>query len=84
MIAYSAARRTKEIGIRVALGARPGAVVRLVMRQGLVVALAGLLAGSRSPAWSPPRQARMISGVLYRVSVSDPFVGVAAVVLLTV
>ena len=45
VIAYSVARRTKEIGIRVALGARPGAVVGLVMRQGLLVAVAGLLVG---------------------------------------
>ncbi len=47
VIAYSVARRTREIGIRIALGARPGAVVGLVMRQGLLVAVAGLLAGVR-------------------------------------
>ena len=47
VIAYSVARRTKEIGIRVALGARPGAVVGLVMRQGLLVAVAGLAGGLR-------------------------------------
>ena len=85
VIAYSVARRTKEIGIRVALGARPGAVVRLVMRQGLVVALAGLLAGVAVTSMVAVLAARMISGVLYRVSVSDPFSwGGAAVVLLTV
>ena len=46
VIAYSVARRTKEIGIRVALGARPGTVVGLVMRQGLLVAVAGLAAAA--------------------------------------
>src|SRR4029077_2358582 len=45
VIAYSVARRTREIGIRVALGARPGEVVGLVMRQGLLVAVAGLIGG---------------------------------------
>jgi ABC-type antimicrobial peptide transport system permease subunit len=85
VIAYSVARRTKEIGIRVALGARPGAVVGLVMRQGLVVALAGLLAGVAVTSMVAVLAARMISGILYRVSVSDPFSwGGAAVVLLTV
>jgi predicted permease len=85
VMAYSVARRTKEIGIRVALGARPGTVVGLVMRQGLVVALAGLLAGVAVTSMVAVLAARMISGVLYRVSVSDPFSwGGAAVVLLIV
>ena len=85
VIAYSVARRTREIGIRVALGARPGAVVRLVMRQGLVVAVAGLLAGGAVTGVVAFLAAREISGVLYRVSVGDPFSwGGAAVLLLTV
>jgi predicted permease len=85
VIAYSVARRTKEIGIRVALGARPGAVVRLVMRQGLVVAAAGLLAGGAVTAVVAFLAARMASGVLYGVSVGDPFSwGGAAVLLLAV
>ncbi|HUH17211.1 MAG TPA: ABC transporter permease, partial [Methylomirabilota bacterium] len=46
VIAYSVARRTREIGIRMALGARPGSVLGLVLRQGLTVALTGLAIGS--------------------------------------
>ena len=82
VIAYSVARRTKEIGIRVALGARPGAVVRLVMRQGMLVAAAGLVAGVAVTGVVAILFARMIAGVLYRVSVGDPFSWIGAAALL--
>jgi ABC-type antimicrobial peptide transport system permease subunit len=82
VIAYSVARRTKEIGIRVALGARPRAVVGLVMRQGLLVAVAGLIAGCAATAVVVILGAKMLAGVLYRVSASDPFSWVAAALIL--
>jgi ABC-type antimicrobial peptide transport system permease subunit len=82
VIAYSVARRTKEIGIRVALGARPRAVVGLVMRQGLLVAVAGLIAGCAATAVVAILGAKMLAGVLYRVSASDPFSWVAAALIL--
>ncbi|MGH9139945.1 MAG: ABC transporter permease [Vicinamibacterales bacterium] len=82
VIAYSVARRTKEIGIRVALGARPGTVVGLVMRQGLLVAIAGLTVGAALSAAVAVIAARMIAGVLYRVSVVDPFSWIGAGLLL--
>jgi predicted permease len=79
VIAYSVARRTREIGIRVALGARPGEVVGLVMRQGLLVAVAGLIGGGLLAAIA----ARAIAGVLYGVGSADPvsWLGAAAVLL---
>jgi predicted permease len=80
VIAYSVARRTREIGIRVALGAQPGAVVGLVMRQGLIVALAGLITGSLLAAVA----ARVIAGALYGVSAADPVSWLAAAAVMLV
>jgi putative ABC transport system permease protein len=45
LVAYAASRRTKEIGIRIAIGADRGAVLRLVLRQGASLAVAGLAGG---------------------------------------
>jgi putative ABC transport system permease protein len=78
VIAYSVARRTREIGIRIALGARPGAVVALVMRQGLLVAIAGLAAGCLLAAAA----VRAIAGALYGVTAADPVSWLAAAALL--
>jgi putative ABC transport system permease protein len=81
VIAYSVARRTREIGIRMALGARRAGVLRLIMRQGLAVAGAGLVAGCALAVLV----ARALSGVLYGVRAMDPIAwgGAAAVLLST-
>jgi predicted permease len=68
VIAYSVARRTREIGIRIALGAHRATVVRMVMRQGLAVALAGLIVGCLLAVAT----ARAIAGVLYGITPADP------------
>jgi ABC-type antimicrobial peptide transport system permease subunit len=46
VISYSVSQRTREIGIRIAIGARQSDVSRLVMRQGLTLAVAGMIAGA--------------------------------------
>jgi predicted permease len=79
IIAFAVAQRTREIGIRMAIGASPGAVLRLVMRQGLGLAAAGLTVGLLLGAAAT----RVVSGALYGVGVADPIAwGAAAGVLL--
>ena len=70
VMAYAVAQRTSEIGIRVTLGAQPADIARLVMRQGLAFALAGLLMGSLAAA----ALARVVSAMLVGVSPADPLV----------
>jgi predicted permease len=79
VIAYSVARRTREIGIRMALGAQPSRVLGQVMKQGLGVAAIGLAAGSLVAIAAT----RLISGALYGVGVADPvaWIGSAAILL---
>jgi predicted permease len=81
VIAYSVARRTREIGIRMALGSARGGVVRLIMRQGLTVAGVGLLLGCALAFVVT----RALSGILYGVSAADPIAwGGAVAVLLSI
>jgi predicted permease len=63
LLAYTVARRTREIGIRVALGARPGDVARLVLRQGLFRCLAGLVLGGAAALLTTRLLSRFLFGV---------------------
>jgi ABC-type antimicrobial peptide transport system permease subunit len=78
VIAYSVARRTREIGIRMALGARPSAVVGLVMKQGITLAAVGVGAGSLLALGA----AKAVAGALYGVSFIDPIAWGSAIALL--
>jgi predicted permease len=80
VIAYSVARRTREIGIRVALGAHPSQVLGMVMRQGLTVAVIGGVLGAALAAFA----ARLLSGVIYGVGAADPVAWSAAFAALLV
>jgi putative ABC transport system permease protein len=68
VMAYSVSQRTREIGIRMALGADAGGVLRMVMRRGLLLALSGIAAGLAITLPATPHFAPL----LYRVSPADP------------
>jgi putative ABC transport system permease protein len=72
--------RLGEFGVRLALGASPGDVLRLVMRQGLVLALLGLAIGVAGALW----MTRFLGALLFEVSPMDPatFLAVGSVLTL--
>ena len=76
VVAYSVSQRTHEIGVRMAIGAQPREVVRMVLSQGLKLGLAGVAIGSALALAS----ARLVRGLLFQVSATDPstYVAVAA------
>jgi putative ABC transport system permease protein len=80
VISYSVAQRQREVGIRMALGARPGHVLALIVRQGMRPALIGLVAGIFAAAGLT----RFMRSLLFQVSANDPlvFIGVALVLAL--
>ena len=80
VLAYSVSQRTREIGLRIALGADPGGVMRLVVREGMTVAVAGIGAGLLGALLL----GRAVSSLVYAVAPRDPatFSGVAAVLAL--
>jgi putative ABC transport system permease protein len=74
VIAYVVTQRTREIGIRMALGAQARDVLRMILRQGMTLALTGLLLGIGGAL----AMTRWLQAWLYGVSVTDPltFVGI--------
>src|SRR5258708_10856439 len=68
VMSYTAARRTNEIGIRLALGATRASVLGMVLRESLLLVLAGI--SIRRPM--APAASRLISGLLFGVSATDP------------
>ena len=81
VLAYLVGRQTPEIGVRMALGAAPGTVLRGVVTQGLKMAAAGVAAGSVGALLL----SRLLAGFLYGTKPNDPatYAAVAAVLLVT-
>jgi ABC-type antimicrobial peptide transport system permease subunit len=79
VLAYGVARRTREFGIRIAVGAGPGAIVTQVMREAGSVVGAGIAGGLLS-AWI---LGRVVASLLYGVDAGDPVsAGIAVAVLI--
>lgn len=78
--AYSVARRTREIGIRMALGAQAGAVLRMIMREGSIMLVSGVAIGLLLAVAT----AKIVSGILYGVGALDPVAFVVAPAVLSV
>jgi predicted permease len=68
VIAHAVARRTREIGVRLALGARPWHIVHLVMSEGVTITMVGILLGLAGAALA----SRGLESLLYGVTPSDP------------
>jgi ABC-type antimicrobial peptide transport system permease subunit len=80
VLAYSVTQRTREIGLRIALGAQPGSVLRLVVSEGMKVALIGICAGLVAAL----AVGRALSSIVYGVPVRDPATFIAVAIVLSV
>jgi putative ABC transport system permease protein len=80
VISYGVIQRTHEMGIRMALGARRSDVLKLVLRQAMIVVLVGVAIGLLA-SWA---LTRLIKSLLFNVSVTDPltFVVISVVMIL--
>jgi predicted permease len=78
--AYSVARRTREIGIRMALGAQAGAVLRMIMREGSIMLFSGVTIGLLLAIAT----AKILSGLLYGVRALDPIAFTVAPLVLII
>jgi ABC-type antimicrobial peptide transport system permease subunit len=79
VVSYMVGERTTEIGVRLALGARPAVVMRMVLRQGARLALVGAAVGLAGALVA----SRVLAGVLYGVSPMDPLAFTVTTALLT-
>jgi putative ABC transport system permease protein len=79
LMSYATAQRTREIGVRLALGARASDVIRLVMAQGLMLTISGVALGLAGAL----ALTRVMTGLLFGVSATDPVTFTLIAALLT-
>jgi ABC-type antimicrobial peptide transport system permease subunit len=80
VMAHAVAQRTRELGVRLALGAKPVDLFTLVVGRGMAVAAAGVIVGL---AGAMPTS-RVLEGMLFEIAPNDPrTLGISAIVLLT-
>jgi ABC-type antimicrobial peptide transport system permease subunit len=79
VVAYAVAQRTREIGVRIALGARMTSVMLMIVSQGVLFALSGIIIGGTVALFA----GRWIEPLLFSASAADPLVygGVAGLLL---
>ena len=80
LMSYNVARRTGEIGVRMALGAQRSAVVAMIMSESMRLVAAGIVLGLAAALWA----GRFVTTVVYGVSTNDPLTIGAAVALIAV
>jgi predicted permease len=80
VMAYSVSQRTREIGIRLALGASTGTILRWILKQGMCLALVGVVVGLLGAF----ALTRLLRGLLFGVAPTDPLTYLGLAVLLTV
>jgi predicted permease len=83
VMAYGVSQRTHEIGIRMALGAKPTDVMRMILRQGMILTLIGIALGMVS-AYVLTKYLESVTSMLYGVRATDPLTFAVVAVSLTV
>jgi predicted permease len=82
LLAFAVVQRTSEMGIRMALGARRGDVVRMVMREALLLVVAGIAIGVPAALAGARVASSQVSGLLYGLEATDPLTIAEATLLL--
>jgi ABC-type antimicrobial peptide transport system permease subunit len=80
VISYAVSQRTREIGVRMALGARPADVLRMILTEGLKLIAVGVVLGVAAALMLT----RLLEGMVYGVSMRDPIIFVLVNLLMVV